>query len=294
MHVAVRAPDHLGDAVMALAAVDALRSLGTVVVHARARWAPELYAPHPVVGEAPPRTADLAVMFKPSSHAARQWRHLPTLGVGPAGRYSHTLPEAQEHRRDRYSRIVVAAGARPPGAAQFVPRGVSPQLPERFVALNPWSPSRTVRWPHFGALASALSPIPVVAFCGPGEAEVVRARVGSGVALVAGLSLPDFASALEGCVAFVSNDSGAAHFAAACGVRVVMVHGSTAPELTGVGAAVERESRLWCQPCYRKFCGWGTPCLDVAVQPVLSVVMEEWGRGLCPRNAPGPSRPERG
>jgi hypothetical protein len=51
-----------------------------------------------------------------------------------------------------------------------------------------------------------------------------------------------------------------------------MVHGSTAPERTGVGRSVERPERLWCQPCYRKTCLWGTPCLDVPVEAVVDEV----------------------
>jgi ADP-heptose:LPS heptosyltransferase len=289
MRIAARVPDHLGDAVMALAAVQALARLGDLTVHARGPWAPELYAGLAVTSEAPPESADLAVMFKPSAHVARTWRHLPTLGVGPARRYARALPDVPEHRRDRYARLVTAAGAPRPGPSRYEPRGRAPDLPERFVALNPWSPSRTVRWPGFPELARRLAPVPVVVFCGPGEEGVVRDLVGAAVPIVAGLRLPDFAAALDGCVAFVSNDSGGAHFAAACGADVVMVHGSTAPERTGVGIAVERPSRLWCQPCYRKWCGWGRPCLDVPVAAVEAEVLRLWGRGRCPRNAPGPS-----
>lgn len=286
----VRVPDHLGDAVMALGAITALDDLGTLVLHARSRWDAELFAGFTLADESPPAEADVAVMLKPSAHVAWQWRHLPTLGIGPRRRYRTALPEAVEHRREGYARLARAAGATEVGAPVYRPRGTSPALPERFIGLNPWSPSRTVRWAGFRALIEALAPLPVVAFCGPGEAAEVRAAVGPDVLLVDALSLPDFADALSGCVAFVSNDSGAAHFAAACGVNVVMVHGSTVPERTGVGVAVERPARLWCQPCYRKQCGWGRPCLDVAVEPVRQVVEEFWRRGLCPRNAPGPSR----
>ncbi len=292
--IRVRVPDHLGDGVMALGAVAALGTLGPMVLHARGRWAADLYAGYTLAGEEPPAEADVAVLLKPSARVARQWRHLPTWGVGTRGRYRHTLPEQPEHRRDRYARLAVAVGAPAPGPPVYRPRGEAPPLPEAFVALNPWSPSRTVRWPHFDALARSLGELPLVAFCGPGEEAEVRAALGPDVRIVAGLPLPAFAAALEGCVAFVSNDSGAAHFAAACGVSVVMVHGSTAPETTGVGLTIERPSRLWCQPCYRKLCLWGRPCLDVAVEPVRAAVVDLWGRGLCPRNAPDPSRPTTG
>lgn len=273
MKLAARAPDHLGDAVMALPALSALAALGPLTVHTRGRWAPELYAGFTLAGAEPPAAADVAVLFKPSWHAAFQWRHLRTIGVGPAAVYAVALEERREHRRERYARLAAAAGAVGAGEPVYAARGVAPPLPPAFVALNPVSPSATVRWPGFAALAARLAPGPVVAFCGPGEGAAARAAVGPDVPVVEGLSLPDFAAALAGATAFVSNDSGAAHFAAACGVPVVMVHGSTAPERTGVGRPVERPTRLWCQPCYRKTCLWGTPCLDVAVQAVLDEVL---------------------
>lgn len=273
--IAIRAPDHLGDAVMALGAVQALAAIGEVTVYSRGRWRSELYAGIKVLqGDELPTEADVGVMLKPSWSAAWRWRHLPTVGVGPQGRYGVTLAECDEHRRDRYARIARAGGALHVGEPTYRPRGIAPELPSSFVAINPWNPSHAVRWSGFPALAQALGNLPVVAFCGPGEATQVRALLGSTVHVVCGLSLPDFAAALSRCVAFVSNDSGAAHFAAACGVPVVMVHGSTSPEQTGVGTPVERASRLWCQPCYRKICLWGTPCLTVEVEAVRVRVLE--------------------
>lgn len=275
--IAIRAPDHLGDAVMALGAIEALAAIGEVTIYTRGRWGAELYAGFSLrPGDEVPAGADVAVCFKPSWHAARRWAHLPTVGVGPAGRYRDSLPEAQEHRRERYARIAIAAGAPSVGPSQYRPRGVAVELPARFIALNPWSPSRTVRWAGFAALAKALLPTPTVAFCGPGELGEVRGLLGATVPVVAGLSLPDFAASLAGCVAFVSNDSGAAHFAAACGVPVVVVHGSTSPERTGVGESIELPMRLWCQPCYRKTCLWGTPCLAVPAEAVATKVRGLW------------------
>jgi ADP-heptose:LPS heptosyltransferase len=73
--------------------------------------------------------------------------------------------------------------------------------------------------------------------------------------------LRELASALDRASVVVSNDSGLAHFADACGVPVVVVHGSTTAELTGVGTGVDG-GRLWCRPCYRKHCLWGGGCLE--------------------------------
>ncbi len=273
--IAVRAPDHLGDAVMALGAVTALSRLAPVELWTRGRWGVELFGA--VVrsvhaGDGPPAEAERAVLFKPSWRAAWSWRHLSTVGVGPRGLLDIALPEREEHRRERYARIAAAAGAKDIATSVYTARGTAPAVPVGHVALNPWSPSTTVRWPRFRALAERMEAEgrAVVVYCGPGEASEVSAMMGREV--VAGLSLPDFAAALERCEVFVSNDSGAAHFAAACGRPVVMVHGSTAPDLTGTGRAVVG-APLCCQPCYRKTCLWGRPCLDrVSVDEVIAAL----------------------
>lgn len=270
--LSIRAPDHLGDAVMALPAVEALARLGPVEVHAP-RWGPELYAGLPVVAaDAPPR-GEVGVLLKPSFGAAWRWRHLPRrVGLAGAGRgWLLTDPVAVPpgHRREGFAAVAARLGAVAEGPPVYRPRGRAPELPERHVGLNPWSPSPTVRWPGFAALAGAIDG-PVVVYAGPGEVEAARAATGREP--VAGLSLPDFAAALGRCAVFVTNDSGAGHFAAACGVPVVMVHGSTAAARTGVGTPVEAEGP-WCRPCYRKWCFNGLACLgSVEVDRVRRVV----------------------
>ncbi len=274
--IAVRAPDHLGDAVMALPAVDALAGLGPVELWSRGRWAPDLYGDRVVavhVGDGPPAIAERAVLLKPSLHAAFSWRGLPTVGIGAGWPLHNALPAREEHRRDGFARLAAAAGATVSGPPAYRRRGRAPALPDAFVGINPWSPTATVRWPRFGALVDALEALgrPVVIFAGPGEGTRVGAEVG-GRPVVEGLSLPDFAAALDGCSVFVSCDSGAAHFAAACGRDVVVVHGSTSAARTGVGRPVTAAA-LWCQPCYRKTCLWGRPCLDrVGVQQVIEAL----------------------
>ena len=180
------------------------------------------------------------------------------------------VPAPLGHRREGFAAVAGVLGARVEGLPHYLPRGQSQDLPSNYVGLNPWSPSRTVRWPHFRQLAQRLRDQGegVVFFCGPGEEEVV-APIAEGFPLLAGLKLPDFAATLQGCRLLVSNDSGAAHFAAACGVRVRMIHGSTTAGLTGVGEGIEAEP-LWCQPCYRKSCPIGVQCITrVGVEDVL-------------------------
>lgn len=269
----VRAPDHLGDGVMALPAIRALAALGPLRVHAP-RWGPELYEGLDVRPVAAPAEGDTAVLLKPSFGAAWRWRHLPRrVGLATAGRgplLTDALPVRVEHRREGYARVAAALGAHAVGMPAYGVRGHAPALPAGFLGLNPWSPSATVRWPHFRALADRADG-PVVFFAGPGEGDAVRAIAGPHPVLE-GLSLPDFAAALDRCRVFVSNDSGAAHFAAACGARVVVVHGSTTAARTGVGEAVEGPE-LWCRPCYRKRCVLGLGCLHgIAPERVAAAV----------------------
>ena len=89
------------------------------------------------------------------------------------------------------------------------------------------------------------------------------------------MSLPAFAAALRRCAVFVSNDSGAAHFARACGVPTVVVHGSTTARRTGPAGAVPVEGPdLPCRPCYRKSCPFpAIPCLDVSVASVQAAML---------------------
>lgn len=294
----VRAPDHLGDGVMALPAIRALATSFAVEVHAPA-WGRALYAPLVVRAPNEPPRAELGVLLKPSFGAAFRWRHLPRrVGLAQNGRgflLTTAVPVPDGHRREGYAAVVRAlgvevaglprldggAGPGQPGvveAAVGEPRPAGARLPRGFVGLNPWSPTPTVRWPGFRALADALvaEGRGVVFFGGPGEEAAVRAVAGPHPCVL-GLSLPDFGAALAGCSAFVSNDSGAAHFAAACGAPVVMVHGSTAAERTGVGVGVDG-GPLWCRPCYRKWCFNGLLCLErVGVEAVLGRVREVAG-----------------
>ena len=73
----IRAPDHLGDGVMALPAISALSRLATCIIEAP-RWGDVLYAGLGSIirpGGAP--RAEAAVLLKPSLGAAWAVRHIP-------------------------------------------------------------------------------------------------------------------------------------------------------------------------------------------------------------------------
>lgn len=210
--------------------------------------------------------ADVGVILKPSFGAAWRWRHLDRrIGLGTAGRgvlLTDAVDERLEHRREGYARVAATLGVEVP---HWQPK--ARRLGD--VGLNPWSPSATVRWPHFRALADTLERPQF--FAGPGE-DAVR-ELAAPHPVHVGLSLPDFAEVLRGCSVFVSNDSGAAHFADFVGVPVVMIHGSTDPARTGVGLALGGRQR-WCGPCYRKRCPVGLGCMqEVGVEAVRAAVV---------------------
>ncbi|MFH1469146.1 MAG: glycosyltransferase family 9 protein [Pseudomonadota bacterium] len=279
----VRAPNHLGDGVMALPAVAALAAAsegcrvaapawGEVVYRATgARWVPQ---------ESRPEREETAVLLAPSFRAAWQARRARRrVGLATDGRRLLLTDAVQPpggHRRDDYSAVARALGVDVVGPPRFRAaegeRAAWAHLPVH-VGLNPVSVSgATVEWPHFSALAAVLSE-PVRVYCGPGEEARARAAA-SGTELLAGLPLGALAGALARCRVLVSNDSGVAHFAAACGVRTVVLFGSTSATRTGpAGCEAVEGPALDCRPCYRKRCDRDLGCLGaIGPERVLEVL----------------------
>jgi heptosyltransferase-2 len=249
------APRHLGDGVMALPAMRALAELGPLRIDGP-RWAADLYRDVPQVERGAPHTA---VLFRPSLGAAWRARRIPRRVGTPTDARGWLLTDPVApgvHTRDTYAALVAAVGGRVSGGPTWASRDSDPQVdvPADHVGLNPLSASGRVRsWPGFPDLAARLAG-PVVWYAGPGE-EAAIAELAGRQPIRAGWSLPAFARALRRCRVFVSVDTGAAHFAAACGVPTVVVHGSTAPEGSGPwGAEAVRGPPVPCAPCYRRSC----------------------------------------
>ena len=287
LRILARAPNHLGDGVMAMPAIEALARIGEVTVQAP-RWGADLYAGVPVRPRGPIEGGfDAAVIFPPSLRAAWECRSASRrIGVrGDFGRLwllTDVVPE-RVHRRDTYAALVEVLGARVSGEPAFP--GTWTPASRRRVGLIPISPSgATVEWQGFRALADRLDD--VVFFGGPGEDDRVAAIAGRHPRLV-GAPLAEFAQQLRSCAVIVANDSGAAHFARACGVPTIVVFGSTVPARTGAAGAiaVEVEQDPHCRPCYRKECRYALECLRIPVGRVLAEVEAVLPTGVPAQNS---------
>lgn len=277
MEIAVRAPNHLGDGVMAIPAIRALTGTGKVTVYAPS-WGSDLYRDLQVVVK--PRgtmRGEVAVLLAPSMRAAWQARRCRRRVGTPTDYRSLLLTDrvpALPGTADTYRAVVAVLGAKADGPPVWAsrPEDRGPEVPDGHVGLNPISAAGAVReWRGYQRLAGLVAG-PVVVYGGPGEAHRVRERV-QGSPLQIGLPLPAFAKALERCRVFVSNDSGAAHFAAACGVPTVVVFGSTTASRTGPqGCQPVQGPELACRPCYGRQCPHNLECLDISVESVLAAV----------------------
>jgi heptosyltransferase-2 len=85
------------------------------------------------------------------------------------------------------------------------------------------------------------------------------------VDLVGGTTLMDLAALLKSTQAFLGNDSGVMHLAAALGVPTLGLFGSSSAEWTAPRGRVARAltaSGFTCQPCFRRTCNRAVFCLD--------------------------------
>jgi len=293
----VRAPDHLGDGVMALPAIALLAGHGRVRVAAPG-WGPELYGHlgvevHPRQ-DAPrlARASAVAVLLKPSLSAAWQARGAARRVGLPTDRRRLLLTDVveergedqAEHRADSMLRVAATALGVDPAlpALPALPTppstaDVPTDIPDAFVLLLPGTASAaTVQWRGFTDLAAALGPA-AVATGGPGDDQVLRA---TGARVVAAPRLSQLAALACAARAVVGNDSGLPHLAAAArraaGRSVTDVHvvyASTDAMRTGPpGSTAWAGPRPDCWPCYAKRCSIGAPCRDAAVGPLLDAL----------------------
>jgi len=204
-------------------------------------------------------------------------------------------PRGQVHQADVYRRLTaalgIASGERVPhldvppaivGGARAVLTAAGWTPGTRLLGLAPGAAyGGAKRWPpeRFAAVAAGLSrshglvPVLLGAEADRPAACAIEAELGrigdAGVAsramnLAGETDIPQLAGVLALCAAFVSNDSGAMHLAAAVGAPVVALFGPTDERVT---APVSRRARVltadaWCRPCLLRECPLDHRCMN--------------------------------
>jgi len=153
--------------------------------------------------------------------------------------------------------LALPQGARP--AVRGKPDGAAPSEPA-YICIHPGSGGRHKNWPpdRFLAVAlgirSAAGAPPVKILLGPAEEDsrpFWAGREASGVEVVGHLSILELAAVLAGAGAYLGNDSGVTHLAAALGVPTVALFGPTDPHRWGPRGPNVRILRgeAPCSPC---------------------------------------------
>jgi heptosyltransferase-2 len=335
--IMVRATNWVGDAVMSLPALEALRARfpRAEIVLVSKPWVSEIYWYHPAVSRQivyKPRSEhrgprgfgrlvqelraerfDAAILFQNAFHAAwMAWRaRIPVrIGYAREGRgflldqaFEPPLPAAYGHQVYYYLQLLFRAGLigppRPVGeirlrltdaerhwaAKKLDALGLGG--PRFLIGLHPgasFGPAK--RWipERFAALADRLIgalDADVLIFGSPEErplGEEIARTMQHTPALAAGeTSLRQLLALMAQCRLMVTNDSGPMHLAAALGVPLVAVFGSTSERATGpVGARVRIvKHRVVCSPCGLPDCPIDFRCMHgVSVEEAFKAVLE--------------------
>jgi hypothetical protein len=283
-----RAPNHLGDGVMAMPAVEALVGAGLVAIRAP-RWGRDLYR-HlgvPVLDRGPIEAVEGVALFAPSLRAAWEGRRARRLVGTPTDSRGWLLSEAiapREHFGETCAAVAEAFGVVVDPTPRWPRWPTDPEVdvPWGHLAIQATSAMPlTKHWRGFSALAARVG-VPVVFYGGPGEDEQVRGLAG-GSRREVGLTLPALASALSRARVLLSLDTGPAHFARALGVPTLVLYGSTSPRRSGPSGSVALVGPVPpCGPCHRPRCVHGdTACVDISVERVLDA-LEGMSPGINP------------
>ncbi len=326
----IRAPNWLGDAVMALPAMAALRrdTKGTLILAARPSIAPLFEedtsaSPDEIVTLDEKRElsqlravrADRIVLLPNSfgsAWTARRAGIAERWGFSSSGRgwlltRRVGRPKQKVHHVDYYRALVQGLGIEvtdeaPRIAVTESTRAATDRLlrsagvaeTERLVGFAPGAAyGHAKRWPpdrvaHLIArLASEHGVVPVLA--GAGGDRVTGREIESSllagtrlVNLIGRTTLRTLAGVIARCSAFVSNDSGAMHVAAALGVPLTAIFGptderATAPRSHGPSEVILRQ--VFCRPCMLRECPIDHRCMKrIHVDDVVQSVAGHLGR----------------
>jgi len=265
----VRLPNHLGDACMSIAALDALAQAGYALTLAGRPWIRSLFEayPWPAVALGGTRRVDVralkgaatgarGLLFTNSFSTALEFRlaGIESTGYARGGR-SLLLSQAvavndTDHMVEYYHRLARTLIAQPSAVPAALALRVSDAARRRmhnaltdagvsrpYVVLCPVAVGlhhgKVKAWDGFTRLQSELLARGdrVVALPGPGERDEVRRVLPKAVVLPES-DVGAFAALLADAQVVVANDSGPGHLAAAVGAPLVSVFGVTEPEKT--------------------------------------------------------------
>lgn len=249
-------------------------------------------------------TAEITRLLAASVAQGQPGAAVPPAGANPSPIAASLLSPA--HHLHLYLELVHALGARRDPLAPLLrlsaaEQAAAPDLLERFgvtrdatsttrwVGLNPgaeYGPAK--RWPaeRFIAVAKEVQArigCRWLVFGGARDrelAETIVQAVPGAVNLAGRTSLRELMQLLRVCRLLLTNDTGPAHVAAALGVSVVALFGSTSPELTAPGLPGDPRHQILrapppCAPCFRRECPVDLRCLQ-ALDPadVARTVLE--------------------
>jgi heptosyltransferase-2 len=329
--ILVRAPNWLGDAVMAMPAMTALRAAfrdRTLVLGAAPSIAPLFHETTPVAPDAlltlekATETAtlrgagiDVAVLLPNSFRSAwvaRQAGIKERWGYRAHGRSllltrGLSRPRGRRHQSDYYLHLVRGLGFEAPESLPSIAitaetRARVDELLARnridrsapLVGIAPGAAyGHAKRWPpaRVGELVSRLAArgtqAVLVGAAGDRSAgREIESLLPDSTRLVNLIGRTDlrlFAGVLAACDAFVSNDSGAMHLAAAAGVPVTAIFGPTDERATApLGDHDVIIHQVFCRPCMLRDCPIDHRCMrGVTVDVVFDAVNRRLGAAVA-------------
>jgi len=286
MHeLVIRAPNHLGDLVMALPALHEARPDAVITPPGLVSLI-ELAGFKPIPYETPLKTArnlreldvHRGILFTPSFSSALTFalgRVKERRGTDTDHRgflLTHKVDAQLLEHTHRSSVYWLLATGELPTTRPVAALPISSELKQEFekllpvnhkqrrIALFPGSNAPARRWgaDHFAQLARRLADnAQVIVFGGANERDLTSIAAGDvAVDLGGRTSLPLLAAGLATCDLLISNDSGPLHLAAAVGTHTISLWGAGDPARTGppAGHVVVRDRRLPCLECVKNQC----------------------------------------
>src|SRR5438477_1684073 len=296
--ILIRSSNWLGDAVMSVPAVGAIKG-GRPDAHVTVAVPEKLAALWRIVPEAdeiivlPSKSVfaaarlfrqkppfDVAILFPNSLRSALEifLARIPRR-VGLTGHWRRwllnqrpreTFPRGIAHQTYKYLELASTTGAivKPqfPAANSF--KGPRAQLKFALCPGAEFGPAK--RWPHFAEVAQEIAsrfPVQWILFGTAGDAavgfEVAEKLGGKCVNRIGQTTLKKLIEELHDCDLLLTNDTGTMHLAALLRVPTISIFGSTEPLRTGPLGSRHRISRhhVECSPCFLRDCPLDFRCM---------------------------------